>query len=910
MNFLRTDDLLPCRQPVVDALLDVLQRDDGLGALVLGETGMGKTCLLRALERAIPAARPRHVVRAARALHSVPYGALGDFFAGVPARDFTSPIPLLRTARQRLHRPDGGGACAVLVDDAQFLDEESTHVLTQLVVMGVVRLIAFADHSLTPSSGLHGFAGEGYLDRVHLEPLTDATLRAVAEHALRPAPAGTEPLGTGPLGHRALLGLRESTGGNPMLLKAVLGHLAPDGAQSGEGDGWHVDPVRPRPAGALTDLVASILAPMPDAQRTAMDLLALGGAVPAADVERLTGSEAVRTLIDQRFVAAHPADARYLTLRHGLYGEVIRAVLPLGRKALLRARLCGPAFDVPPYGCHRLRHLEWALDTGAPVEAAMLLDAARVATGLGRLAASEQFLHAVPAGSGPGIAVERARLLSARGRPAEAVRLLADRDAGAGIRVQDGSDDAAADVAPVRAVVVAQGTAMRLAGAPASEVVALLESVRTSHVEPGTADAGTTVGADLLRAQLLLDQGKPAAVDLLLAEDRFLAADPEPFGDLRAVALALRGGALGLRGRAVEAARCTQAAFDAVIADPYRFAHVAEDVLTQHVLVLAQAGAADHALAALGQAETATLPFGPLEALRGIVLLRRGDFRTGMQALVPALARLRRVDRQLLLPYAVGVAAWGAAVLGETEQATALIEELRALPPRGRLDLGIMGRAFAAAAGSLESRGPQRPTRFAALVDEVRPPDLRACEKDILVLAVLLGVAGATERLALVAADLQGDEALILAGVARAAGARDGAALGEVADRAAAVGLPLIALEAAARARDVQAESGTHADIRTAARRLGRHGAPFTGTSFEVPGGARRLTDLTRSEDVVARLVAGGESNRDIAAALCVSVRTVEGHLHRIYVKLGISGRADLVRELQGLGVQPLQTTT
>ena len=109
------------------------------------------------------------------------------------------------------------------------------------------------------------------------------------------------------------------------------------------------------------------------------------------------------------------------------------------------------------------------------------------------------------------------------------------------------------------------------------------------------------------------------------------------------------------------------------MADEYRLGHVYEDVLTAHILVLAHAGAVDQALAALERAETADLPFGPVDALRGIVLIRRGDFRDGVHALVPGLARLRRVDRQLLLPYAVGVAAWGVAALGDAEEAAALL---------------------------------------------------------------------------------------------------------------------------------------------------------------------------------------------------------------------------------------------
>lgn len=51
---------------------------------------------------------------------------------------------------------------------------------------------------------------------------------------------------------------------------------------------------------------------------------------------------------------------------------------------------------------------------------------------------------------------------------------------------------------------------------------------------------------------------------------------------------------------------------------------------------------------------------------------------------------------------------------------------------------------------------------------------------------------------------------------------------------------------------------------------------------------------LTHSERRVAQHAAEGRSNRDIAQALFITVKTVEDHLSRSYTKLGISGRAEL----------------
>lgn len=58
--------------------------------------------------------------------------------------------------------------------------------------------------------------------------------------------------------------------------------------------------------------------------------------------------------------------------------------------------------------------------------------------------------------------------------------------------------------------------------------------------------------------------------------------------------------------------------------------------------------------------------------------------------------------------------------------------------------------------------------------------------------------------------------------------------------------------------------------------------------------GPRRTTGLTPSEQRVAELAAAGMTNRDVAATLFISPKTVEANLSRIYHKLGIRSRAQL----------------
>ncbi|WP_181148578.1 MULTISPECIES: helix-turn-helix transcriptional regulator [unclassified Arthrobacter] len=57
---------------------------------------------------------------------------------------------------------------------------------------------------------------------------------------------------------------------------------------------------------------------------------------------------------------------------------------------------------------------------------------------------------------------------------------------------------------------------------------------------------------------------------------------------------------------------------------------------------------------------------------------------------------------------------------------------------------------------------------------------------------------------------------------------------------------------------------------------------------------ALKLTGLTTRENEIVELVRRGLTNREIARVLTVSQRTVEGHLYRIFAKLGVYERSEL----------------
>jgi DNA-binding CsgD family transcriptional regulator len=115
-----------------------------------------------------------------------------------------------------------------------------------------------------------------------------------------------------------------------------------------------------------------------------------------------------------------------------------------------------------------------------------------------------------------------------------------------------------------------------------------------------------------------------------------------------------------------------------------------------------------------------------------------------------------------------------------------------------------------------------------------------------------------------------------------------------------------------ARTRLVQGSLQRRANRRRAARatleeactELERLGATIwaeraRGELSRIAGRAPSADELTPSEQRVAQLVAEGRTNREVAAALFVTERTVETHLSHVYAKLGLRSRTELARRFK-----------
>ena len=222
---------------------------------------------------------------------------------------------------------------------------------------------------------------------------------------------------------------------------------------------------------------------------------------------------------------------------------------------------------------------------------------------------------------------------------------------------------------------------------------------------------------------------------------------------------------------------------------------------------------------------------------------------------------------------------------------------------QGVTDAAAAVRVTGIAEYGLISRADWRSLEIAALIGQGR---LGQAETALAELDAALAPAGPPAAL-VTAARLRGDLAVaagrqIAAAEAfqtawrHAQGLRVPLALAQLeisdARRLRAVGQPQAAVARLRSARQRLITLGAWSYLQACDRELAAAAAPVGPETIPA------FVGLTAAEQAVARLVVTGRSNRQAAAELYVSVKTVESHLGHIFAKLGIRSRQDLITRI------------
>jgi len=274
----------------------------------------------------------------------------------------------------------------------------------------------------------------------------------------------------------------------------------------------------------------------------------------------------------------------------------------------------------------------------------------------------------------------------------------------------------------------------------------------------------------------------------------------------------------------------------------------------------------------------------------GRVDMLRGRIRSAARYFQEAASLIEEAHD--LVSWNLGLLAQAMAFAGDPDAAEARLADAEAitssamlLPDRGRARAAIAhargehSRAVREAIGAAD-RALEQGQRVAALF----------CAHD----AVRWGAKGeAFERVQAAAAPIPGRLAPAIVADARARVEQDARALAQASEALEALGCFGYAADAAATAASWLSSEGSRGE----AARLGERVHALAGRTDDAAVDVavlQAISQLTAREREVATMAALGRSDKEIAAALGVSFRTVETHLHRAYAKLGVASRYGL----------------
>jgi ATP/maltotriose-dependent transcriptional regulator MalT len=287
-----------------------------------------------------------------------------------------------------------------------------------------------------------------------------------------------------------------------------------------------------------------------------------------------------------------------------------------------------------------------------------------------------------------------------------------------------------------------------------------------------------------------------------------------------------------------------------------------------------------------------------VEAILGQVQLARGALTSACSAFQDSISAL---SPAFPLVWVMLVGAWCAQAEGargdKAAAAAALRRSEEAYGPQVAVFLPELelARAWERASVGQTMAAQTHAVRAAQIA---RQSGMYAVEMRALHTAVRFDDGSHAERLAELAETLNTPMAEAIAEHARGLADRDGDLLDAAADRFADMGTMALAADAAAQAAREHARTRQRGKEIKCSARAHRLASQHEIRTPAVDAAASPLP-ITAREREIANLVASGLSNRQIADRLVVSVRTVEGHVYRIFAKLEIGDRDQLIHLLR-----------
>ncbi|WP_035777200.1 AAA family ATPase, partial [Arthrobacter sp. H5] len=201
------------RGHLITEILSSITGSHYLGAMLVGEAGVGKTALARSVADALDGTVAVLPITASPSLHRVPFGALAPYLKSLSITDVGSSVAVYRSIMAHLEtrRTDSSSLPLFLVDDSHELDDSTSVLLAQLVASRRAKILALSRSIPGPPTEFASLWQDGLLHRYDLGPLNPQEV-----HELCVTELGGEVLTS------VSVSLSRTSGGNPMFLLALL----------------------------------------------------------------------------------------------------------------------------------------------------------------------------------------------------------------------------------------------------------------------------------------------------------------------------------------------------------------------------------------------------------------------------------------------------------------------------------------------------------------------------------------------------------------------------------------------------------------------------------------------------------------------------------------------------------------